>query len=73
MGEEFDGFIGEDYDLDPKGEDDDAIIDNDDLLPDGVSAIHFCLVCNGPSGSVCLQTPTASKEECDKLGGIYQD
>lgn len=33
VGEEFDGVIGEDYDLNPKGAYNDAIVDNDDLLP----------------------------------------
>ena len=33
-GEEVDGLIGGDYDLNPKGEDDDAIVDNDDFLPE---------------------------------------
>ncbi|MBT4850289.1 hypothetical protein HON36_05580 [Candidatus Parcubacteria bacterium] len=51
-GEEVDGLVGEDYDLNPKGEDDDAIVDNDDLLPepDGTQCSNSIESCIGYRG-----------------------
>lgn len=52
-GEEFDGFIGEDYDLNPKKGDDEMIINNDDLLPepDGTQCTNKIENCIGFRGA----------------------